>query len=325
MPRKPRKEKKTIQVVIASKPYAVVLHPPVGTHRTWYCYWAGAVYKRSTGQADETAAVVAAEEMLRRWLKGDSGHRAAPDDARLSDDELIAIQKAHYNRHQSEDRRTRAGASLAGTLDAIAAFSEITGLNPISSASVDDCARFQRVCLTLPKLWRKTSADGRLAVEDYSEEARQKRTATGRPHPLDALERYSPNYALKMSRTLQAAFERCNRNAAKRKCVRGVVDEAKLLTENPWGQFSWIEASEKDLRQFDERELLAFLDHFEARWPGFAVPVLMGKTFLWSCGRRREIAGLKWDDLRQVGGELLVLGGSGFYVGPWLAGGVDQS
>lgn len=247
--------------------------------------------------------MVAAEEMLRRWLKGDSGHRVAPADARLSDDELIAIQKAHYNRHQSEDRRTRAGASLAGTLDAIAAFSEITGLNQISSASVDDCARFQRICLMLPKLWRKTSADGRLAVEDYSEEARQKRAATGRPHPLDALERYSPNYALKMSRTLQAAFERCNRNAAKRKCVRGVVDEAKLLTENPWGQFSWIEASERDLRQFDERELLAFLDHFEARWPGFAVPVLMGKTFLWSCGRRREIAGLKWDDLRQVGGE----------------------
>ncbi len=303
MPRKPRKEKKTVQVVIESKPYAVVLHPPNGTHRTWYCYWAGAVYQRSTGQSDEGAAVVAAEEMLRRWVKGDAGHRAAPADARLSDDELIAIQKAHFGRHQNEDRRTRAAKSLDGTLDAIAAFSEITGLDPISAATVDDCARFQRVCLTLPKLWRKTPVDRRLEVEEYSEQARQRRAEAGRPHSLDSLERYSPNYALKLSRTLQAAFERCNRNAARRKCVRGVVDEAKLLTENPWGQFSWIEASGKDLRQFDEGELLAFLGHFETRWPGFAVPLLMGKTFLWSCGRRREIAGLKWADLRQVGGE----------------------
>lgn len=81
------------------------------------------------------------------------------------------------------------------------------------------------------------------------------------------------------------------------------MDGAKLLTENPWGQFSWVQASEKNLRPFDERELLAFLDHFEAQWSGFAVPLLMGKTFLWSSGRRRGIAGLKWADLRQVGGE----------------------
>src|SRR4051794_9509149 len=98
MPRKPTKEKKTIQVVIAGTPYPVILHPPTGTHKTWYCYWAGAVYQRSTGQTEEAAAVVTAEEMLRRWVAGDAGHRASPADALLTDEEFIAIQQTHFGR-----------------------------------------------------------------------------------------------------------------------------------------------------------------------------------------------------------------------------------
>ena len=47
--------------------------------------------------------------------------------------------------------------------------------------------------------------------------------------------------------------------------MAGLVTQSRLLTANPWGQFSWVEAAEKGLRQFDERELLAFLDA-DLRW-----------------------------------------------------------
>src|SRR5205807_1893193 len=65
----------------------------------------------------------------------------------------------------------------------------------------------------------------------------QRRLLAGRAEPAERL--ISPNTVLKWSRTLQAAFQRVNRSAGK-KCVRGVVAEAKLITENPWAQFTWI-------------------------------------------------------------------------------------
>ena len=79
--------------------------------------------------------------------------------------------------------------------------------------------------------------------------------------PLDELPCYSPNNVLRWSRSLQAAFERVNRNALKRKCVRGVVDQSKLLKSNPWSQFTWIEGSRRPIRQFDGDELLSFMDY----------------------------------------------------------------
>jgi integrase len=164
-------------------------------------------------------------------------------------------------------------------LNAIAAFRKITGLAPITLARADDCAAFQRKALTMPKNWRHDYPKGRKDVELIS-----------------------PNTVLKWSRSLQAAFERANLNAGRR-CVRGVVDECKLLTQNPWRQFQWIEGVEHALRQFDEAELLSFLDYLEAGWPEVAVGPLVAKVLLWSWSRRSEVAGLKWNDLRIVGTE----------------------
>jgi integrase len=91
--------------------------------------------------------------------------------------------------------------------------------------------------------------------------------------------------------------------ADKRKCVRGVVEEHKLLAGNPWSQFPWIEGRKRPIRQFDSAELLAFLDHFESEWRGLGVISALAKVFLWSSGRRLEIVGLTWSSLRVVGNE----------------------
>jgi hypothetical protein len=108
---------------------------------------------------------------------------------------------------------------------------------------------------------------------------------------------------LKWSRALQAAFERANGNAPKKKCVRGVVDEQKLLTVNPWNQFRWVEGKERPIRQFDGDELLSFLKYLEERWPTITTASALAKLCLWSSGRRSEVVGLTWSSLRMVGNE----------------------
>lgn len=147
------------------------------------------------------------------------------------------------------------------------------------AAQDDDCAAFQRKALTLPRNWRKKYPKS------------QKEVAT-----------LSPNTVLKWSRALQAAFDRGNRNAG-RKSVRGVVDEQKLLTENPWKQFTWIDGISKPIRQFDAVELLSLLDYLEGQWPGVTVVSAVAKVCLWSWCRRAEVMGLTWDSLRSVGSE----------------------
>lgn len=107
---------------------------------------------------------------------------------------------------------------------------------------------------------------------------------------------------LKWSRALQAAFERANRTAGK-KCVRGVVGENKLLTDNPWKQFTWIEGTNRPIRQFDGEELLSFLDYLEQHWEGLTVAVVVAKVFLWSQARRTEVANLRWSHLKSYGNE----------------------
>jgi hypothetical protein len=81
------------------------------------------------------------------------------------------------------------------------------------------------------------------------------------------------------------------------------VEDARLLTSNPWHGFTWIEGFERDIRQFSGQELLLLLDYFETEWPGVTVATALTKVFLWSWGRRREVAGLRWDEERTVGTE----------------------
>lgn len=281
MPRKPTLTKQTIQVIVNGKPIAVVLHPPTAARKSWYAYWNGLVASKSTGQPRLEDAITAAEVMFRRWKAGDSGHRAVAVDASLLDADFEAIQLAHFSRRKDPAGQARSAKTLEETLDAIAAFKSITGLEHIAQATPDDCARFQTEALTRPKNWR-------------SQHPKSKKTD----------ECISPNTVLKWSRSLQAAFERANRSAGK-KCVRGVVDEGKLLPTNPWTQFGWrVEATKRPIRQFDSDDLLSLLTHLEADWVGVPLAALAAKVFLWSACRKLEVASLTWDALRPVGSEV---------------------
>jgi integrase len=78
------------------------------------------------------------------------------------------------------------------------------------------------------------------------------------------------------------------------------VEENKLLTANPWSQFTWIEGRDRPIRQFDGEELLSLLDYLETKWSGVPIAATAAKVFLWSGCRKLEVAGLRWDSLRLV-------------------------
>lgn len=274
MPRKPKLEKHTVLVTVDSVPVTVVLHPPTGTRTSWYAYWAGLMSSRSTGQQRLEDAVIAVENMVKN-----GGERATLQDTVLSDDEFEALQRAHFGRKTDPVEKARAEKTLKTCLEAIAAFRQITGRQPITRATADDCAAFQRTALTLPKNWR----------HQY-------------PRSKKVVENLSANTILKWSRALQAAFERASTSAG-RKCIRGVVDEKKLLAQNPWNQFTWIEGKKRPIRQFDGTELLSFLDYLTTQWPNVTVATLLAKLCLWSSSRRAESVGLQWSSLRIVGNE----------------------
>ena len=277
MPRKPKQEKKTITVIVNGTPVAVALYPPSGSRKSWYAYWIGLETSKSTGHRNLQDAIIIAENMVRN-----GGKRSDLIDTVLSDEEFEEIQRVHYSKRTDPTELARSQSSLMVFLNAIQAFRKISGLDRIVFATADDCSRFQRTALTMPKNW----------LLRYPKSKK----------PED-VERISPNTVLKWSRSLQAAFERANRNAGK-KCVRGVVDEKRLLTANPWNQFDWIEERKRPLRQFDAEEIVSVLDYFEARWQGVLVAPLLVKTFLWSCCRQQEVAGLKWSSLRRSSEEI---------------------
>ena len=274
MPRKPKARKKKITVVVEGNPIAVTLFPPSGVRKSWYAYWKGLVTSKSTGEQELESAMAVAENMVRN-----GGKRSELTDNMLTDEDFEDIQRAHYRRKQDSEARVRSEKTLRTCIEAIGAFRDITGLSPVTLATADDCARFQQRALELPKSWR-----------------------LGFPKKKKDAERLSPNTVLKWSRAIQAAFERANINGGK-KCVRGVVDDKKLLTENPWHQFTWIEERKRPIRQFKGEELLAVLDYFESGWSGVMVAVAAAKTFLWTWARLSEVASLSWDNLRVVGEE----------------------
>lgn len=275
MPRKPKQRMVKINVVVDGTPVSVTLHPPTGTRASWYAFWNGLVTSKSTGSADLDDAVRVVENMLRN-----GGKRPDLADTVLSDDDFEEIQRRHYHKKTDPSARRRAEKTLEDCLDAIAAFRQITGLKPVTLATPDDCERFQREALRLPKNWRR----------DY-------------PRKQETTECLSPNTVLKWSRSLQAAFERANRSAG-RKCVRGVVGEKKLLTSNPWNQFTWIDGLQKPKRRFTGEELISLLQFLETSWAGVSVGRLAAKVFLWSGCRKSEIASLTWGALRLLGREV---------------------
>jgi len=274
MPRKRTLEKQTITLKVGGNPLNVTLHPPTRTRKSWYAYWTGLVTSKSTGHWNLDDAIVAAEFMLRN-----DGKRTTLGDSILSDLEFEEIQRAHYAKRKGAAEQSRSAKSLVNCLEAIRAFKVISGLSPISVAGPDQCAAFQRKCLTLPK-------------------------TTLRPFPKSDKEApsYSANTVVKWSVALQAAWERSVRTAGK-KCVRGIVNENKLLAQNPWRQFTWIEGYDRPIRQFDAEELLGLLDYLDQKWAAVTVASLLAKVLLWSCARRAEVSSLTWQQLRVVGPE----------------------
>lgn len=271
MPRKQRLEKKKITVVVDGKSINATLSPPSGTRKSWYVYWAGMTTSKATGATKADDAVRIAEDMIRN-----GGKRTEIADLRISDDEFVEIQRVHFSRRHDPDAKKRSAKSLTSCLSAITAFQKILK-KPLAFATADDCSKFQRDALMLAKNWRSN----RTSQKDKT---------------------ISVNTVLQWSRSLQAAYQRANRNAG-RKCVRGVVDESKLLTENPWQKFQWLEGTDKEIRQFDPSELASLLEFLASKFPTMTVPFAMAKVYFWSAARRAEIASLKWSNHRQFDSE----------------------
>jgi hypothetical protein len=206
MPRKLKLEKTDLTVILNGNPVTITLFPPTGTRKAWYAYWRGLKSSRSTGCRNLNDAMTAAEAML-----CNGGKRASADESVISDEEFEAIQRRHFRKKKDEKAQVRTQKSLKLCLEAISAFREISGVSPISFATPADCERFPEEALEYQANWRKKYPNSK----------------------TDEVSSIRPNTVLKWSRTLQAAFERCNKNAGK-KCVGRVVPDAKLLSSNPW-------------------------------------------------------------------------------------------
>lgn len=83
-----------------------------------------------------------------------------------------------------------------------------------------------------------------------------------------------------------------------------VVPKEKLISSNPWNQFTWIEGRKKLIRQFSDTELRSLLDDLESNWKSAPIAVTAAKVFLWSCCRKMEVSSLKWEQLRAVDDEV---------------------
>lgn len=276
MPRKPKQEKQQVKIIVDGVPLTVIMHPPTGAQKSWYAFWHGLARSKSTGQHHFEDAVAVVENMLRN-----GGVRIQPTDLVMSDDEFDEIQRSYYGKKKDPAAQVRAQKSLTACMEAISAFRLITGISPIALAKPEDCERFQEEALKKPRDWRM-------------------------PHPRrdsEAVPRIKPNTVIKWSVALQAAFERANRNAGP-KCVRKVVAKSKLLTSNPWREFTWIDGTDPKKRHLSDEELLSILDYLERRFPCVTAGVLFAKTSFWMSARRAEVASLQWEEnLRAVRNE----------------------
>jgi hypothetical protein len=275
MPSKAKAKRERFPMMVEGVPVTVTLTHPFRSHKSFYIYREGWTFSKSTHQTDRQNALRAAEAML----KNPDAKQPDFGDLTLSDKEFIALQEHHFGRKTDPEDKKRGAKSLKNCLEAIKAFKRVTGLTNVASATADQCAKFETKALSLLRNWRhKNRAE-------------------------DSVELVSPNTVVKWLRELQAAFERANRNAPKKKCVRGVVDERKLLSSNPWHQFTWIEGTSKKPRQFTHDELLSLLMYFETTWKEVTAGALACQVLLWSGSRKDEIASLTWQNYRHFENE----------------------
>ena len=162
MPRKPKAERKQIHVELDGGIVDVKMFPPepVRNRKAWYAYWKGLKARKTTGETDYDKAVQAVAVMLHN-----GGEKPCCDeDHLLTDEEFIEIQRRHFSKKTDPASKKRAESSLTNALEAIDSFRRVSGLNPISRATPDDCERFQTEALQLPRNWRSRRAAETVAV-----------------------------------------------------------------------------------------------------------------------------------------------------------------
>src|SRR5690606_14698839 len=136
-------------VIVNGKAIAVTLYPPTGSKKTWYVYWVGMNYAKSTGHKQLRQAVIAAEDMLRN-----NGTRTTILSNVMTDDEFIQIQRKHFAKRKAASKQEPSKKTLLSCLEAISAFKELTGLEYITQATAADCETFQEEACKKPKNWR---------------------------------------------------------------------------------------------------------------------------------------------------------------------------
>ncbi len=273
MPRKPIAKKHRLMTVVDGKTVQISLHPPTGQRTSWYVFWTGLKTSKSTGQSELEEAKRIAIQMA----EGKVEHKSELPVP--TDEEFDEVQKRHYSKKQGDKARKRSDKSLLNCMEAVEAFRQIMGIKPITMATPEDCERFENLALKLPKNWR-----------------------VNHPKKRKEINTLSPYTVVKWTTALRAAFERVNMHAG-RKCVRAVVPQARLLTQNPWNMFTSIDVPEPEKRHLSPNELIDFMAYLVQNWGKARFAPTMLKLFFWSAARREEIAGLKWSDLREAHGQ----------------------
>ncbi len=276
MPRKPKQERQEIIFVVNGQPITVIMHPPAGAHKSWRAYWHGLPRPKTTGHRRYDEAVVVAENMLRN-----GGNRVQPTDLVMSDEEFDSIQRQHFGKKKDPAAQVRA-------------------------QKVAHCLHGGRFCFPPNHRYQPNLPCQVQGLRAFSGSSPEETARTGGcpiPRKTTTLRLASgPTRSSSGHVALQAAFERANRNAGK-KCVRTNMDERKLLTSNPWKNFTWIGGTPPKKRHLTDEELLSILDYLEGRWPNVTTGTLFAKTSLWMWARRAEVASLRWENLRIVGNE----------------------
>lgn len=196
MPRKPKKQKQTVTVLVDGTPVRVTMHPPTPPRTSWYAYWPGQVASRSTGQRDFQEAGWAVEAMLR-----DGVSQPGQEDAPLNEEEFTRIQEVHFAKKKDQ---ARAAKTLKTFRQAMAAFKAVAAMEPINyhgpitQATPGVCEAFQQKALTLPKNWRQRHPKSK---------------------PSEEVARVSPNTVLKWSRALCGRLPRSDGKVAEDACV----------------------------------------------------------------------------------------------------------
>jgi len=233
----------------------VYLHPPgtVGNTR----YWAFSCREASiTKKSLKCNSLKDAKLTAIKLLTAPKSEDESKSEETLTWGDWDSIQVAYYRKKANEKRANR---TLEECRKAMRLFVRITGAPDASSVDADMVDRFQS-------------------------EGVQRKKGDGKP--------YSASTVWKTMAHMSSSFNRCRISAGKR-CVRGVVDQSKLLMVNAFEEVNWIEPTQPRKLQFSREGLKAFLAW--AYLAGCPLLSLFAKVSLWARGRIEEMSELGWD------------------------------